>query len=166
LERKYLLAGIGIAIIIIAVIGGSYAYQNYKTSQIQTLIKESAQHNNSCLNYSNQSITYAQKKDYKNAIIYAKKAQDEANKAIDLDNQAMQYADGIYKDFLTNDIMRLKMDIKMDDYNIQAYKSNNINDLMSLSAIINQYSDKAHDYRDKMDELMVANPTMFSFLNS
>lgn len=168
MERKYLLAGISIAILIIVIIGGSYAYQNYKTSQIQNLLKESAQHDTIALNYSNQASTLADKKKYADAISADQNAINEWNKAIELDNNALNYADGIYKDYIANDIMRMEKDIDLTNDYIKAldYTKRGVTyNSWDLVAEENAYSADARDYRNEMDKIRTANPDMFLFYN-
>jgi hypothetical protein len=169
LERKYLFTSIGIAILIVIIISGSYGYQNYKTSQIQSLIKESVQHDNTALNYSNQATIFANKKEYTNAITADQNAIIEWNKAVELDNNALNYADGVYKEYIANDLMRISKDIGLTNDYIKAldYTKRGITyNSWDLVAEENTYSADARNYRNEMDKIRTANPDMFSFLNS
>ncbi|MGB9979370.1 hypothetical protein [Methanobacterium sp.] len=169
MERKYLLAGIGIAIIVIAIVGGSYAYQNYKTSQIQNLLNQSQQHTLIAATLANKTVEAALNKNYTGAIYLAQQTQKEVNKSIDLDNQALQYADGAYKDYIVYDIMKLKKNYAMEDANIELYKAEQVNDVnaeyYANMEIIRTQND-AYDYRNKRNEIVTANPSLFAFLNS
>ena len=168
LERKYLFAGIGIAIVIVAILGGSYAYQSYKTSQVQNLLNQSYQNTLTAATLANKTVDTALAKNYSEAINLAQQTQKEINASIDLDNQALQYADGAYKEYITYDLMKLKKNYAMEDANIELYKAKQANDgnaayYANLNIIRNENA--AYDYRDKRNEVATANPSLFPFLN-
>ena len=169
MERKYLFAGIGVGILIIAIVGGSYAYQNYKTSQIQTLLNQSQQHTLAAATLANKTVDTALNKNYSGAIALAQQTQKEANKSIELDNQALQYADGAYKDYIVYDIMKLKKNYAMEDANIALYKaeqSNDVNAEYYANLEGTRAQNDAYDYKNKRNEIVTANPSLFEFLNS
>ena len=169
MERKYLLSGIGIAIIIMAIIGGSYAYSNYKTSQIQSLLNQSNQHTLTAASIANKTVDTALNKNYSGAIYLAQQTQKEVNISIDLDNQALQYADGAYKDYIVYDLMKLKNNYAMEDSNIELYKAEQLNDVNAeyyANLDINRNQNDAYDYKNKRNEIVTANQSLFKFLNS
>ncbi len=168
LERKYLLVGIGIVIVIMAIVGGSYAYQNYKTSQIQTLLNQSYQYTLTAATLANKTVDMALNKNYSGAISLAQQTQNEVNKSIDLDNQALQYADGAYKDYIVYDLMKLEKNYAMEDANIALYKSEQLNDVNAeyyANIDIARAENDAYDYKNKRNEIVTANPSLFTFLN-
>jgi len=168
MERKYLFLIIGVLVVVVA-IGSYYEYQNYRISQIQSFLKESAQHTNIAATYANQTVSTALKKDYNGAISLAQKTQEELNNSIELDNQALQYADGPYKEYIVYDIMKMNKNYAMEDSNIRLYQAeqkNDVNGEYYANIEIKQNENDAYDYKNKRNEIVVADPSLFGFLSN
>lgn len=169
LEKKYLYLSVGIVILIVVIIGASYGYQTYKTSQIQSLLNQSNQHTLNAATLANKTVDTALNKNYSGAIYLAQQTQKEVNVSINLDNQALQYADGAYKDYIVYDLMKLKKNYAMEDSNIALYKAEQVNDANAeyyANLDITRNENEAYDYKDKKNEIATANPSLFTFLNT
>ncbi|MGA2675806.1 MAG: hypothetical protein ABSE83_02810 [Methanobacterium sp.] len=73
------------------------------------------------------------------------------------------------KDYLTNDIMELQMDIKLVNNQIQMVndlKNGDLSDAISLASDSKDYSTDSLNYKNNDDEILVSNPGKFQFLNT
>lgn len=169
MDKKYLFPIVGAVIIIIAVIGGFYIYQSYKVSTVQTLLKESAQHNTVAMNDFGFMKNSSSSTSYATGIKYAQNTLNELNNTLKLDTEASKYADGPYKDYTTYDIMRVQTDIDQCELYIEALQSaekNNLSGILSITNQVKQDSDTSQNYKNKRDEVVAANPETFTFLNN
>lgn len=160
-----------ILVVIIVASGflGYIDYSIYSEKQMQTYMIQSMKHNNTALSLNTTYSNYVKNSDYDNAIRTTNTMINEYQLALDNDNNAMKYASGVYKDYLTYDIMRLNNNIKLANTQLQALnyaKNNDLAGVLSLVDTVKQLSDKALDYRNKEDEILTANPDKFKFLNS
>lgn len=148
---------------------GYIDYTVYTEKQMQTYMIQAMKHNNTALSLNTTYSNYVKNSDYDNAIKTINTMVIEYQLAIDNDNNAMKHASGVYKDYLTYDIMRLNNNIKLANTQLQALnyaKNNDLSGVLSLVDSIKQLSEKALDYRNKEDEILTANPDKFKFLNS
>lgn len=158
-------------VIIIAAIGviAYFDYNIYSEKQMQTYMIQAAAYNNTALGLNDTYSNAAKKNDYNQMINITNTVIYYDQQAVNCDNEAMKYASGIYKEYLTYDIMRLNSNIKLENLRIKAIDYIKNNDLSSASGIVSQIEDQSttsKDYRNKEDEILTANPDKFKFLNS
>lgn len=155
-------------------ITGYYAYEQYSLSKTQEYLQLSTNHQTTANNYSNQANTYENKKDYANAVMMWQKSSDEVLNAIESDNNALVYANGVYKDYINNDILLLQTTSKLIDFQIylDQEKNNELNpgqekvSPADLYPHINQLKEDISVYKSNENKIISANPDKFKFMNS
>ncbi len=155
-------------------LAGYYGYEQYNLSSTQTYLQTSLNHKNTADNYLNQAYTYENKNDYTNAIIMLQKSSNEISNALENDNNAMIHANGVYKDYLNNDILLLQAMSKLIDFQIylDREKNNELNpgqekvNPSDLVPHINQLKENISNYKANENKIISANPREFKFLNS
>lgn len=160
-----------IAVLIIAAVG-YYAYEQFKVSKTQSYLKTSSDHQKAADNYLSQAYTYQNRNDYVNTIIMLQKGADEIKSAIADDNDALPYANGVYKEYLDNDIPLLQATGKLIEYKIyiNQYNSNTLNPGQEkanpslITPYINNLENEISIYKDKENQLIAAHPNEFQFL--
>lgn len=162
-------------ILIIAIgLGGYYGYEQYNLSKTQEYLQISLTHKTAANNYLTHASIYENKKDYANAVIMLQKSSDEISKALESDNSALSYANGVYKNYINNDILMLQTTSKLLDFQIylNQEKNNNLNqgqekvNPVDLYPHINQLKDDISVYKSNENKIISANPEKFKFLNS
>jgi hypothetical protein len=171
LNQKYKILIVAIAAVI--VLAGYYGYEQYNLSNMQGYLQTSLNHKTAADNYSNQATSYENKKDYSNAIAMLQKSSEEISKALENDNNALAHADGIYKNYINNDILLLKTTSKLIDFQIylDQEKTNDLNPGQEhvtpddLIPRITQLKNEISVYKTNEDRIIDANPDQFKFLN-
>lgn len=151
---------------------GYYTYKEYNLSKTQDYLKTSLNHRNTANDYLSQANEFENKNDYANAIIMQQKGADEIAKALKNDNDASPYAEGIYQDYLDNDLLLLQASAKLIEYEIYVnhYKNNDLNlgqekvDANVLIPYIDGLKKNITSYKDKETQIISANPEKFQFL--
>lgn len=169
MNRKSIILIIVIAVLVV----GYVAYEEYNFLKMQDYLKTSSQHQKVADDYIKQADAFSKNNDYANAISMLKKGKDEISKAQDNDNNALPYANGVYKNYTDNDILLLQAISQLIDFDIYIYqvKSNTLNPGQEYVQpdIIVRYIDKSKsvisDYMNKEQEIISANPDKFKFLN-
>lgn len=172
LNQKHKILIISVIFVILAVVG-YYVYGEYNLSNTQKYLKTSLKHKTAAANYLNQVDTYENKQDYANAAIMRQKSSDEIAYALNDDNNALIYADGIYREYIENDILLLQTTSKLIDFQLylDRVKNNDLNpgqekvNPSDLYPHINKLKDEVLVYNDKADEIIASNPDKFKFLN-
>lgn len=162
-----------ITIVVLIALAGYYGYGQYNFSNMQTNLQTSQNHKTTANNYLNQANAYENKNDYANAVIMLQKSSDEISKALENDNNAMTYANGVYKDYINNDILLLQATSKLIDFQIYMdhEKNNDLNpgqekvNPADLIPHINQLKENISTYKANEDKITAANPNEFKFLN-
>lgn len=152
---------------------GYYGYEQYNLSKTQEYLQVSLNHKTAANNYSNQANAYENKNDYANAIIMLQKSSDEISNALENDNNALAHANGVYKDYINNDILLLQTSSKLLDFQIylDQEKNNELNpgqekaSPAELYPHINQLKDDISVYKINENKIISANPDKFKFLN-
>ncbi len=172
MKQKYKILTV---ILIIAIgLGGYYGYEQYNLSKTQEYLQISLNHKTVADNYSTQASIYENKNDYANAVTMFQKSSDEISKALENDNSALNYANGVYKDYITNNILMLQTTSKLLDFQIYLNQEKN-NDLnqgqekvnpVDLYPHINQLKEDISVYKSNENKIISANPEKFKFLNS
>jgi hypothetical protein len=171
LKRNYKI----LLIVVIALIlagAGYYAYNQYNLSKTQGYLKTSLNHQNAANDYLNQANQFENKNNYAQAIVMQQKGADEITKALENDNDASPYAEGIYQDYLNNDLLLLQATSKLIEYEIYVnhYKTNDLNpgqekvDPNTLTPYIDGLKTNISSYKDKENQIISANPEKFQFL--
>jgi hypothetical protein len=162
--------------LILAVVG-YFVYIGYNNSQATLgYLKESQTHVNAAENYLNQAYAYENKGDYTNAITMLQKSSEELSKALNNDFNALRRADGVYKDYLKNDVLLIKAELRLTniklalDYDTIGQKPYNHTqevdiDYNMLSPIIIKANNDIFTYKNKKNEIIASNPNSFKFLN-
>jgi len=161
---------IGLIVIIAAIVVLAYFdYNVYCEKQMQSYMLQAAAYNNTALGLNVTYLNASKKNDYDQLINIANAMITNYQQAVNCDNEAMKYAAGVYKDYLTYDIMRLNSNIKLCNQQVDAINKIRNNDLSTISNLAKQMDDQSvtsKDYRNKEDEIIAANPDKFKFLNS
>gem|GEM_PF-1454300 len=171
MNQKYkILIAVIAAVIVLA---GYYGYEQYNLSNMQGYLQTSLKYKTAANDYSNQANSYENRNDYAKAITMLQKSSEETSKALESDNYALAHANGIYKDYINNDILLLKTTSKLIDFQIylDQEKSNDLNPGQEhvtpddLIPHINQLEDEILVYKTNEDKIIDANPDQFKFLN-
>ena len=172
MNQKYKI--LTIVIVIVIALTGYYGYEQYNLSKTQEYLQASLNHKSAAENYSNLAGAYEDKKDYANAVIMLQKSSDEVSKALKSDDNALNHASGVYKDYINNDIILLQTTSKLLDF--QIYLDQEINNNLNpgqekaspadLYPHINQLKDDISVYKSNEDKIISANADKFKFLNS
>ena len=163
-----------ILLVIILIVGivGYYTYEEYNVSKTQIYLSASLQQKNTANDYLNQANAYENNNDYTNAIIMLQKSTDEISKALENDNNALSYSNGVYKDYLNNDILLLQTISKLIEYKayLDHYYKNDLNPSQetvnpsTLNPYITNLENDISKYKDKENQIISANPDKFRFL--
>ncbi|MGB9979969.1 hypothetical protein [Methanobacterium sp.] len=172
MKQKYKI----LTIILVLAIGlsGYYGYEQYNLSKTQEYLQISLNHKTTADNYSAQASAYENKNDYTNATIMLQKSSDKISKALESDNNALAHANGVYKEYITNDILLLQTTSKLINFQIylDQEKNNSLNpgqekvNPADLYPHINQLKDDISVYKSNVNKIISANPDKFKFLNS
>ena len=171
MNQKYKI--LTVVIVIVIALAGYYGYEQYNLSNTQGYLQTSLTHKTTANDYSNQANVYENKNDYANAVIMRQKSSNEIFKALESDNNALVHANGVYKDYINNDILLLQTTSKLLDFQIYLDQEKN-NDLnqgqekvkpADLYPHINQLKDDISVYTNNENEIISANPDKFKFVN-
>ena len=172
MNKRYKILTVGIVIII--ALAGYYGYEQYTLSNTQKNLQTSLNHKIAADNYSKQADIYESKNDYSNAVIMRQKSSSEISNALDSDNNALFHADGVYKDYINNDILLLQTTSKLLDFQIylDQEKNNNLNqgqekvNPVDLYPHMNQLKEDISIYKSNENKIISANPDEFKFMSS
>ena len=172
LSRKYKI--LTIILFIAIILTGYYGYEQYNFSNTQKYLKTSLNHKIAADNYSSQASAYENKNDYANAVIMLQKSSEEISKALKIDNNALPHANGIYSDYINNDILLLQTTSKLLDFQIylNQMKNNDLNpgqekaNPADLYPHINQLKEDISTYKNNANKIISANADKFKFMNS
>lgn len=172
MNQKYKI--LTVVIVVVIALAGYYGYEQYNLSNTQKYIQTSLNYKTTANNYSSQADAYENKNDYANATIMRQKSSYEILKAIESDNNALAHADGVYKDYINNDILMLQTTSKLLDFQIylDQLKNNDLNqgqekvNPSDLYPHINQLEEDISGYKGNENKIISANPDKFKFLNS
>ena len=161
------------ATVIVIALVGYYVYGQYNLSDTQEGLQLSLKHETAANGYLNQANTYESKSDYANAIIMRQKASDEISNALEDDNNVLNHANGVYKDYLNNDILLLQTTSKLINFQIyldhdEAHTLNPGQETVTpnqLNPYINQLEGNITVYKNNEDKIIAANHDQFKFLN-
>ncbi len=162
-----------VAMVAVTALVGYYGYEQYNLSNTQKYLQTSLNHKTIADNYLNHAYAHENKSDYASAVIMLQKSSDEISRALENDNSAMAHANGIYKDYLNNDILLLQTTSKLIDFQIYLNREKN-NDLnpgqekvnpADLIPNINQLKEDISTYKANEDKIIAANPSEFKFLS-
>lgn len=172
LNQKYKI--LTIIIIAAVLLAGYLGYEQYNLSKTHEYMQASLSHKTAAGNYSSQASIYENKNDYTNAVLMLQKSSEEVATALENDNAALNYANGVYKDYINTDIILLQTTSKL--LNFQIYldqtKNNALNpgqEKVSPSDLyphINQLKDDISVYKSNENKIISANPDQFKFMNS
>ncbi len=175
MTRKRKILVIALALLILAV-AGYFVYAGYSsTKTTQGYLKESQTHATAAENYLNQAYAYENKSDYTNAIAMLQKSSEELSRALNNDFNALRSADAVYKNYLENDIILLKAELRLANLKLglDYYISGEIPythppeviDYNLLYADITKAENDIPTYKNKKNEIIASNPDKFKFLN-
>ena len=156
---------------VVIALAGYYGYEQYNLSNMQGDLQTSLKHKNTADNYLKQASAYENKSDYANAIIMRQRGADEISNALNNDANALSRADGIYKDYINNDILLLKTTSKL--INFQIYLDHDENHTLNpgqetatpneLYPQINQLKQDISVYQSNENKIIAENPDKFKF---
>ena len=172
MSGKYKIFIIAVITVLIIAAVGYYAYEQYKVSKTQSYLKTSSDHQKAADNYLSQAYTYQNRNDYANAIIMLQKGAYEIKLAIADDNEALPYANGVYGEYLDNDISLLQAMSKLIEYKIyiNQYNSNTLNPGQEkanpslITPYINSLESEIAACKENEKQIIAAHPNEFQFL--
>lgn len=171
MKKQYKIV-IVIAVIAIAILSGYYAYTQYNTLKTKEYLKNSQEIKDNATNYFNQATLYEKSGDYSSAITSYQKSNEEIANALNQNNQALNYATGVYKQYLDNDILLLEKTSKLIEYKIYVnqYYNNSLNPGQEkvspsvLSSYIDNLEKEVAEYNATGNQIIKNNPEAFKFL--
>ena len=154
-------------------IAGFYAYNQYNTLKTQEYLKTSQELKDNATSYFNQAANYENRGDYSNAIISYQKSGEQYKKALNINNQASNYATGVYREYLDNDILLLDKTAKLIEYKIyiNQYRNNSLNigqekvNPTVLTPYIDNLVKEVANCKATENQIINNNPEAFKFLN-
>lgn len=163
-----------IVILVLAALGGYYAYIQYNTSKTQELIKTSHEIKINATTYFDQAEDYEKNGDYENAISMYQKSDKEVKKALSIDNNALAYAGGVYHEYLDKDVQLLEKTSQLIEYKIylNQYHNNSLNPGQEKvpPSMLNPYIDKftadVASLKAEKNQIIKNNPDSFTFLST
>ncbi|HTX61006.1 MAG TPA: hypothetical protein VMC48_01745 [Methanobacterium sp.] len=160
-----------LAVILVGVVG-YFAYTQYNISKTQEYLSSSQEIKNNATNYFNQASNYEKSGDYSNAILNYQKCSDEINQALYTDKQALNYANGVYREYLDIDIQLLEKTANLLDYKIyqNQYYNNSLNPGQEkanpalMTPYIANLTSEVASLKDKEAQTKNTHPEAFRFL--
>lgn len=162
-------------VVVIAIIlagAGYFIYKEYNISKVEFYLNSSLNHQKAANESINLATTFENNNDYSNAIKTLQKSSDEISNALVDDNNAVPLAEGVYSDYLNNDIALLQSASKLIEYKIYVdhYKNNDLNpgqekvDPNKLYPFMNNLQNDISTHKDKENQIISDNPQEFKFL--
>ena len=144
----------------------------YNLSKTQYYLKMSSKHKLDANYYLNQADAYENQKDYANAIIMRQKSSDEISKALESDNNASYYANGVHEEYINKDVILLQTTLKLLEVEIYSDREQNHElkpgqedtGLNALNPYINELKGTVSTYKNEENEIIAKNPDKFKFI--
>lgn len=165
-----------LVIIVVVVIAGAgyYTYTEYNSLKAQQLIKSSQNIKNNATGYFDQASNFESEGNYTNAISMYQKSDDGVKNALSNDNNALTYANGVYREYLDKDIPLLQNTSLLIEYRIYRiqYDTNTLNPGQEkappnlINPYIDQFTGDVSSLKAAEDRIVRNNPDAFKFLGS
>lgn len=162
-----------VILLLVVVVGGYYAYTQYNVSKTQEILNSSYGFKNDATAYFKQAEDFESNGDYDNAINMYLKSHAEYRNASKTDKQALNHADGLYREYLDKDVEFLGTVLKLIEYKVylNMFNNNTLNHGQEkvkpemLIPYIDGLTRDAATLKKERDRIILENPDAFSFLN-
>ena len=161
--NKIVLIAIVAVIIVIVGIGGSYAYGNYKMSQMDKYMKQSDMYADQADAEWNQTFNLLNQNDGAAALTECQQAAWDTNQSIQLLENASNYADGPYKDLLNNAYTKREAWLSAENAQITAIQNLQFLNVAGADQALQIRDTKlaeATDYQKQENSIIAQNPGM------
>ncbi|HEY0196136.1 MAG TPA: hypothetical protein VGC02_01055 [Methanobacterium sp.] len=165
-----------VIIITVAVLAtvGYFAYSQFNALKTQEYLKTSQNLKDNATAYFDQAVAYENAGDYENAITTYQKSDGEVRKALNNNSQALASADGVYREYLDNDIKLLEKLAQLIEYKIYLNRvyNNSLNpgqETVPPSMLFPYIDNLTRDVsvlKEEENQIIKNNPDAFTFLGS
>lgn len=162
-----------IVAVVIAAGVGYYTYTEYNALKTQEIMKSSQGFKDNATSYYDQAADYENNGDYSHAITTYQKSDDEFKRALASDNSALNYAGGVYREYLNKDVQLIEQTSKLIEYKIylNQYHNNSLNPGQEkvspsmLKPYIDKFEGEVAALKVEENQIIQNNPDTFKFLN-
>ena len=170
MKKSYII----LILIIIISLAGYIGYTEYNKLKTQDSIKTSQELKDNATEYFNQAVALENAGDYAGAVDMYQKSSDDVKRALINDNQSIDHASGVYREYLYNEIQVLEKMGQLLEYKI--YLNNVLNNSLNqgqekvepgvLTPYIDKLTREVADLKEESERIVRDNPGDFTFLNT